>query len=901
VTISASSPAGQPTPVPDAFTDLVLLHFAISPEASDGSAAVELLNSPDARTVLYSANAAFSTFVSSGDVTAGGADGSVVRFDEFAETVTFGDGDESAWTAFAAFGNLVNSPPVARPDFAFFSYEDNSVDGSIDVLSNDSDSDGNLDPDSIEIVTYPEIGELEIREGKIYYYGDQNNQVSFTYRVRDNNSVFSEPALVHVTTIFNLAPVIEPIGPKSLFVGGGLVEVPLSFSDREGAQPDFYVRAERPELFSRLEIVQDMTGGKLLMEPGTRPGVSRVTVAQMDYTGQFSETTFDVTVGLTIDVGAARAGQGLLTHRGYANSVAVPFSSNAAITGVPGGVPAAIFRTNVFDNPGGSELLFNIPTFQGQLYDVDLWFAEIWSGAFGKGRRVFDVMLEDKLAIDDLDVFKAAGGGNRAITRSFQVVGDGNLSIELRRVLQNPNISGIRVRPAAGPNTPPTITTIPAQQTFEDNAITNIQFSYADAETQTLDLRASSADTTLIPVTGLRVIGFGGNGILAITPAGNRSGTTQVTVSVSDGRTTTSTTFPVTVNAVNDFPRTNYDEATTQLNTAVTIPVLINDTDVDSTLNPASVTIHRQPAHGTAVPNADGTVTFTPNPGFTGTTNFTYTVRDDLNVESWLGGVSVLVRSNSPPVISAIADRQLGLGGSSGSIAFAVTDSDGDNLTVTAVAGDSNLVRNVTVTGTGSNRQLSFTAGQMFGLTSVTVSVSDGINAPVTRSVAVSVAGLIDVGTAAPVAGSIADRGFQNGAGLGFAGTAAVTTAAGSLAAGVPDLFYRSTLFSAPGGKGLEFDLNATAGQLFAVDLFFAEVWNGAFGQGKRVFDVVIDGTTVLKNFDVFKEAGGGNIGIARRFVIKSDGKIDIDLKRITQNPMLSGLRITPLGNSSES
>jgi len=103
------------------------------------------------------------------------------------------------------------------------------------------------------------------------------------------------------------------------------------------------------------------------------------------------------------------------------------------------------------------------------------------------------------------------------------------------------------------------------------------------------------------------------------------------------------------------------------------------------------------------------------------------------------------------------------------------------------------------------------------------------------------------------------------------------------------------------GGKGLEFDLNATAGQLFAVDLFFAEVWNGAFGQGKRVFDVVIDGTTVLKNFDVFKEAGGGNIGIARRFVIKSDGKIDIDLKRITQNPMLSGLRITPLGNSSES
>ncbi|MFM7058712.1 MAG: malectin domain-containing carbohydrate-binding protein [Planctomycetota bacterium] len=219
-----------------------------------------------------------------------------------------------------------------------------------------------------------------------------------------------------------------------------------------------------------------------------------------------------------------------------------------------------------------------------------------------------------------------------------------------------------------------------------------------------------------------------------------------------------------------------------------------------------------------------------------------------------------------------------------------------DNLTVTAVAGDSTLLQTVSVSGTGNARQLSLTAGQIFGRTSVTVSVSDGINAPVTRTIPVSVAGLIDIGTATPVPGSLSDRSFQNGAGLGFSGTSAVFTNPGSLAASVPDLFYRSTLFDAPGGKELEFDFNATAGQMFAVDLFFAEVWNGAFAQGKRVFDVDIDGSTVLKNFDIFREAGGSNIGIARRFVIQSDGRIDIDLKRLTQNPILSGLRITPLG-----
>ena len=36
------------------------------------------------------------------------------------------------------------------------------------------------------------------------------------------------------------------------------------------------------------------------------------------------------------------------------------------------------------------------------------------------------------------------------------------------------------------------------------------------------------------------------------------------------------------------------------------------------------------PAHGTAILNANGSVTYTPAPGFTGTDSFTYTVSDGL-------------------------------------------------------------------------------------------------------------------------------------------------------------------------------------------------------------------------------------------------------------------------------
>jgi hypothetical protein len=206
----------------------------------------------------------------------------------------------------------------------------------------------------------------------------------------------------------------------------------------------------------------------------------------------------------------------------------------------------------------------------------------------------------------------------------------------------------------------------------------------------------------------------------------------------------------------------------------------------------------------------------------------------------------------------------------------------------------------VTVTGTGTNRQLAFTAGNLAGFTRILISVSDGNNPPVTQLVPVSVFALIDAGTGRPTAGSLADRNFLTGAGIRYNGGAPVTTTPGTLAASVPDLFYRSTLFDISGGKDLEFDVNAKAGQTFAVDLFFAEVWSGAFGQGKRVFDVSIDGETVLNKFDVFKEAGRGNVGIARRFIINSNGKIDIDLRRAIQNPMLSGLKFTPLGDFNE-
>ena len=76
------------------------------------------------------------------------------------------------------------------------------------------------------------------------------------------------------------------------------------------------------------------------------------------------------------------------------------------------------------------------------------------------------------------------------------------------------------------------------------------------------------------------------------------------------------------------------DTATTTKNTAVNIDLTANDTDSDSeTITVLDVS---DPTNGTVVNNNDGTVTYTPNGGYTGTDSFTYVTADlDDTVSYW--------------------------------------------------------------------------------------------------------------------------------------------------------------------------------------------------------------------------------------------------------------------------
>ena len=162
------------------------------------------------------------------------------------------------------------------------------------------------------------------------------------------------------------------------------------------------------------------------------------------------------------------------------------------------------------------------------------------------------------------------------------------------------------------------------------------------------------------------------------------------------------------------------DAASTVQGSAVTIAVLANDTDANG--DALAVTNLTQPAHGSATLNPDGTVTYTPNPGWFGTDSFTYTANDGF-VDSNVATVTVTVTPvNSAPV--AVDDAAATNEDSSLAIAVLTNDTDanGDPLTVTNLTQPAHGSATLNPDGTVTYAP----AANWFGTDSFTYTANDG-------------------------------------------------------------------------------------------------------------------------------------------------------------------------------
>jgi hypothetical protein len=92
--------------------------------------------------------------------------------------------------------------------------------------------------------------------------------------------------------------------------------------------------------------------------------------------------------------------------------------------------------------------------------------------------------------------------------------------------------------------------------------------------------------------------------------------------------------------------------------------------------------------------------------------------------------------------------------------------------------------------------------------------------------------------------------------------------------------------------KTFQYQFIAPTGN-YDVTLKFAEPYFSS--AGNRVFNVAINGTAVLTNFDLFAQAGGQNRALDRTFTVAAaNGAVTISFTGVVENATVSGIQIVP-------
>ncbi len=291
-------------------------------------------------------------------------------------------------------------------------------------------------------------------------------------------------------------------------------------------------------------------------------------------------------------------------------------------------------------------------------------------------------------------------------------------------------------------NDAPTISDTTNQTTSEDVALL-LNVTVADTETPVaaLTMTGASTNTALVAATNIVFDGSGSVRKVCIVPTLNQTGTTLITLTVSDGTSSASDTFVLTVLSVNDAPTLDPLPDMSMVVSAAQVTVNLTGITSGATNESQALAVTNGSSNSGIVvaqastytsPASTGSIKVKPT-AVAGMTRMTVTVLDNgspSNTFSQMFYVFVRAAGNVNPVISAITNRVTNEDTPVTGIPFTIGDSGTPtNLLVLAgFSSNSNLVPNASIvfSGTTSNRTVTVTpATNQFGSAVITVRCTD--------------------------------------------------------------------------------------------------------------------------------------------------------------------------------
>ncbi|ELB7605588.1 tandem-95 repeat protein [Vibrio parahaemolyticus] len=642
--------------------------------------------------------------------------------DSFTYIVTSGGVSES--TTVNVDVTPVNDVPVATNDTAITD-EDTPV--TIDVLPNDTDVDG--DKLSIQSASVPEAqGKVEIVDGKLVFTPAENfnGHAEIIYTVTDGQLTDEAKVTVTVNPV-NDAPTIKVDAVESITedaVNTDTVVATLTVRDTDTPEDQLTVSLENNSngyfvlVGNEVKLTQagvdavnndelnlkDLTISASVSD-GVNPTASDSDSLIVNRVNDAPTIKVDAVESITEDAVSTDTVVATLTVRDTDTSedqLTVSLENNSNGYFVLVGNEVKLTQAGV-DAVNNDELNLKDLTISASVSDgvnptasdSDSLIVNRVNDAPTVENAIADQELSEDFATYTIDLNDAFKDSDSAL--NFSVSGNSNVLVSIENGIAT-------ISPTADWNGSETLTFTATDPSGESISQT-VNFTVAPVADIVADKATVVEDTpTIIKVLGNdtfeddgKVVSLDANngpangtvsvnpdGSVTYTPNDNYHGTDSFTYIVTSGGVSESTTVSVDVTPVNDAPVAKDDIATTQEDTAVTIDVLPNDTDVDGDkLSIQSATV---PEAQGKVEIVDGKLVFTPAENFNGDAEITYTVTDGQLTDEAKVTVTVNPVDDAPTIkvdaVESITEDAVSTDTIVATLEVADTDTPEDQLTV---------------------------------------------------------------------------------------------------------------------------------------------------------------------------------------------------------------------------